>query len=420
MKAPSNPGASSRRRFLQMTAAGATTWTLVRSSRPSAAIEGPAVGCAVIGLGLRGREILKHLETIDAASVKAYCDVYPPYLRRGARMAPDAFGYEDYRKLLQERADVEAVVVATPTHLHRDVAIACLQAGKHVYCEAPMASTVEDASAIAREAKGSSKVFAVGLQNRYNPVYAHAGKFLKAQAVGRPVSEEGHWFENNSWRRAVGRPEFEKALNWKLDPEVSLGLPGEAGVHAFDNFLRFQTHRPTAVSAFGSLRKWRDGRTLPDTVVCVFEFADGYLARFEATLANSFRQRYYLMSGVEGTILLKDIRAWWFKEADAKVLGWEVYARREKIGDEEGIVLLANATKLTEQGLLPSRNAEEADVDEDPLYLSLSSFLASCRQGEPAECGYKEGYQSAVMAYWANRALSERRRLEIDPDVFEI
>ena len=97
----------------------------------------PPVNLGMIGCGVWGRELLKTLAAIPNAPVVAVSDTYPAYLRRGLRGAPKAKGYRSHTELLADE-NVQAVVLATPTHLHREVAFAALEAGKHVYCEAPM------------------------------------------------------------------------------------------------------------------------------------------------------------------------------------------------------------------------------------------------------------------------------------------
>src|SRR5207245_85673 len=100
------------------------------------------VNCAVIGCGLQGREILNTLARQPNASVVAVCDKYGPFLKRAKEAAPKAETFEDHQKVLQSKT-VQAVLVATPSHLHRDITLAALQAGKHVYCEAPLATPPE-------------------------------------------------------------------------------------------------------------------------------------------------------------------------------------------------------------------------------------------------------------------------------------
>src|ERR1051326_5662698 len=124
------------------------------------------VKCAVIGLGAWGREILATLSRLKTADLAAVCDTYPASLKRAAGSAPKAQGVEDYRRILDDK-EIRAVIVGTPTHKHREIVTAALQAGKHVYCEAPLAHTLEDARAIALAAKAARKqVFQAGLQTR--------------------------------------------------------------------------------------------------------------------------------------------------------------------------------------------------------------------------------------------------------------
>ena len=99
-----------------------------------------------------------------SARIAAICDTYAPALKKAAEIAPAAGAFADARAML-DAVDVEAVVVATP-HLHRELVLAALQAGKHVYCEAPLASTVEDARAIALAALAARTVFQGGVQGR--------------------------------------------------------------------------------------------------------------------------------------------------------------------------------------------------------------------------------------------------------------
>src|SRR5690606_16689274 len=105
------------------------------------------LGVGLVGAGRQGRAILGELQKLDAFEVRAICDSDESRLSSGARRARGAEGFADHRKLL-EHAGIDVVIVATPTHLHRAIAVDALGAGKHVYCEAPLASTIEDSRAI--------------------------------------------------------------------------------------------------------------------------------------------------------------------------------------------------------------------------------------------------------------------------------
>src|SRR2546428_9159638 len=127
------------------------------------------VKVALIGLGAWGREILNMLGRVPEADIAAICETYPPFLRRNASAAPNAAQTADYKTILDNK-DIKAVIIATPTHKHKDIVLAALKAGKHVYCEAPLANTIEDARAIALAARDAKKqIFQAGLQIRADP-----------------------------------------------------------------------------------------------------------------------------------------------------------------------------------------------------------------------------------------------------------
>ncbi len=147
------------------------------------------INVGVIGLNEWGREILKQLALLPSdpthgAHVVAICDNYPAALRRAGKDAPNAQKYDDYSKLLAD-PNVQAVIIATPTASHKEIALAALAAGKHVYCEAPLANTIDDAKAIAKAARDASKVvFQPGLQQRSHPQIEFLVPFIRAGAIG--------------------------------------------------------------------------------------------------------------------------------------------------------------------------------------------------------------------------------------------
>src|SRR5678815_3004733 len=88
---------------------------------------------AVIGLGSWGRDILAILSKSKQAEIVALCDTYGAYLRRSSKYAPEAKQLADYKAVLDNK-DIKSVIVATPTHKHKEIVLAALKAGKHVYC----------------------------------------------------------------------------------------------------------------------------------------------------------------------------------------------------------------------------------------------------------------------------------------------
>jgi predicted dehydrogenase len=164
--------APDRRTFLLQTAGSLVGVALapdLAATGPRRLAEPKSIG--LVGLGRQGRAIIGELQKIEGASIKAVCDTSPARHASGLERAPGAAGFADHRALLDARRDLDAVIVATPTHLHRQVVTDVLDAGKHCYCEAPLAHTVEDARAIEAAAlAATNRVFMAGFQARSHPV----------------------------------------------------------------------------------------------------------------------------------------------------------------------------------------------------------------------------------------------------------
>ena len=417
---------------------------IAQTNAPEAQATGPRVKLALIGLGSWGREILNNLGRLPQAEVAAICDTYPSSLRRSANAAPGATQLADYTAILANK-DIKAVIVATPTHLHRDIVLAALKAGKHVYCEAPLANSVEDARTIAEAAKAVPYVgFQSGYQLRSDPQRHFLLPFIRSGALGQTVLARSQWHAKQSWRSASPNPEREKALNWRLDKSISPGLMGEISSHQMDQATWFLNALPTAVSGFGSLTFWKDGRDVPDTALAVLEFPGGVLMNCDATLVNSFDADYEMLYGSDAAIMLRESKAWMFKEVDSPLLGWEVYARKETFYKETGIALVANASKSVNQGDQPG--GHEAPTNS-ALYYALDNFLRNTADllaaadfykssyGEDdvdglhehlskvprrASAGFIEGFRATVMGLKANEAVLAGKRIELKPEWFEL
>jgi len=411
-------------------------------------VVGEKVKVAVIGLGAWGRELLNTLGRIPEAEVAAICDTYAASLRRSATAAPGAVQTADYKTLLDNK-DIKALVVATPTHQHKDIVLAALKAGKHVYCEAPLAHTIEDARAIASAAKASKQcAFQAGLQLRSDPQRHFLLPFIRSGAIGQPVMARSQWHKKQSWRATSPNADREKELNWRLNKETSTGLVGEVGSHSIDQATLFLNALPVAVVGSGSVALWKDGRDVPDTVQAVFEFPNGVFMQYDATLANSFDANYEMIYGSDAAVLMRETKgeskAWLFKEADSPLLGWEVYARKDVFYEETGIVLVADASKSAPK---TEEQKKQGAIKHAPLYVALQNFIQNARDltaaiedaktalgsDDPETInqqlanvhlrpggGYLESYRAAVMTITANQAILAGKRLEFKPQMFEV
>jgi predicted dehydrogenase len=379
----------------------------------------PPVKIGVIGLGQWGKEIVSALSRIPSAEVVGICDTYEPYIKKAQEIAPKATSFTDYRKLL-EAPGLEAVVIATPSYIHKEIAIVSIDAGKHVYCEAPIASSIEDAKAIVLAAQKSNKlIFQTGLQGRSNELYQHISKFVKTGILGNPTQVTAQWNKKLSWKRMAPTPEREKELNWRLSNKTSTGLLGEVGIHQIDLINWFMRGLPVSATGFGSILNWKDDRDVSDTVQCILEYPNNLRAILSLTLTSSFSDSFTLFQGSNSSLMMREKKGWLIKEADSPLLGWEVYAQKEPVNNETGIVMVANSTKLLEAGKEPSKDGS-LELNKDPLFSALESFSLNVRTGSVPASGALEGYQATVAAIKGNEAILAGSKVTISNDLYTV
>ena len=395
-----------RRGFLVRTGGGAAAFAfspVLKDMAPLAAAEEP-LRTGVVGAGRRGRAILAELAKLPAAQVVAIADPDERRVKAGLRRAEGAQAFSSVEDMISGTVGLQAVIVATPTHLHRSPAEAALAAGLHVYCEAPMCSTLKDAEALVAASAAGKGTFAVGLEARTNPIYNLARSFVRAGALRETIALRGQWHKKTSWRFGTS-----EAHNWRLDPAASMGLPGEEGSHQFDVFAWYLKKKPLRVRGVGSVRFHQDGRTVPDTVQLEMEYEDGLLLLWDASLASSFEGRHELFRGSHATVKMAEGFGWMFKEADAPTQGWEVYASRQRFHNDEGITLIADATKLAKQGKLK----EGIGLPHPSVHYALESFLSAAQSGKPPAAGASEGLSAVAAGVAANQALATDGWVEV-------
>ena len=397
-----------RRRSFIRTTAGALTGVALLPDLEVPVRVAVAQRVGLIGAGRQGRAIIAELQKIPDTTIAAVCDTSAARLRTAQERAPGSDAVADYRAVLG-RADIGAVAVATPTHLHRQIVLDAIQAGKHVYCEAPVAHTADDARAMASAAEGAKVTVAAGFQGRANPIYRRASSFIGSDTLRDPVSLVAQSNRKTSWRLPASEPGSDRAVNWRLDPDVSLGLAGEIGAQQVDVATWFLGGSPVRVSGRGAIRLHQDGRTVFDTVSAELVWPNGVVMQWSATLASSHGGQFEVLHCVNAAIRLGWTHGWLFKEVDSPTQGWEVYATKQQFFNDEGIVLVADATKLAAQGRLK----QGAMLAETPLYYALADWLSAASEGKAPACSMAEAVKSTIIGIRANEAIVTGKTVEL-------
>jgi predicted dehydrogenase len=335
-------------------AGGAATATLAMPRRAGAAAASDRINVGVIGVGGRGRSLLRWVmetggqisampqpgqrpETIKppdpqlAAQVVSVCDVYVRR-RRAAEELAKCTGVADYREML-DRKDVDAVIIATPDHWHARMAIEAMEKGKDVYLEKPVTLTIPEAREVAAAVKKTGRVLQVGSQTTSSDQWWKARKAIQDGMIGKLIMSQGSYHRNSergewNWTIEPGAGPDGKGDDY-IDWKMWLGSAPERPFDA-DRFFRFRKYWdysggiatdlfyhviaplnicwgeaqfPHRVAATGGIYNFPDGREVPDTFNLSADFTAGHSLVLSSSLGND-NHVPGLIRGHEGTIMI--------------------------------------------------------------------------------------------------------------------
>src|SRR6266436_1435688 len=248
----------SRRTFLSNVGASGAAFAIVPRHVLGHGFTPPSdtLNIAGIGVGGMGRS---NLINLASQNIVALCDVDWGYADKGfdgldtmiklkTEHLPKAKRYRDYRDMLEHQKDIDAVVVATPDHMHAPIARAAMALGKHVYVQKPLCWSVEEARQLARRAKETKVATQMGNQGHSSDDGRTAVEYIWAGAIG-DVREVHIWTNRplGYWPQGVPRPEPLKAgllpLRWSgrdVNARLAAALCGDfpiPGGLAWDLFL---------------------------------------------------------------------------------------------------------------------------------------------------------------------------------------
>ncbi len=211
----------------------------------------------VVGAGFRSG-LATAAEVPGTSRVVAVADVDEQAARRAvAERHPGADAYTDHRALL-DRADVDAVLLITPDHTHADLACAALQAGKAVFVEKPLATTVEDCDRVLRAARETGSRLYVGHNMRHMPLVRTMREIIERGDIGAVQSV---WV-----RHFVGNGGDFYFKDWHAERQYTTSLLLQKAAHDIDVVHWLAGAYTERVSAFGALRVYGDGhRRAPGT-----------------------------------------------------------------------------------------------------------------------------------------------------------
>ena len=386
------------------------------------------VRLAFVGLANRGGQLLTAFTKSSDLRITAFCDVDSKTLALASERWGDGSQalVNDFRKLY-DRRDVDGLVLATPDHWHAYQTIEACKAGKDVYCEKPLATSIGEGRMMVEAARKYKRVVQVGIHRRSAPIYQRIFDELGLEnKIGRvTVARTGHCSnmypagmgkakptappDNINWELWLG-PRPERAYQENITPykfrwwDEYCSQIANQGVHFFD-MIRWALREkaPTSVCAMGGKFAVDDDRTIPDTMAACFEFASGRLVTFNHFESNgnpimatdeNFRPLGWVeYRGTEGTCYVYDNRYMIKSEKPGQFQEKKARAKDEIYQLEGSAQQNADATALHAQNFIDcmrTRNLPNTDVEEAHL--------------------------STAMSHLANISLKVRQRIEWDSE----
>ena len=284
-----------RREFLKRASVAAAALSLPRLTGAQSAAAGNKLNVAFVGVGGRGRA---SVEGLAAEHHVAYCDVDDARAAGTYKKYPDVPRFRDYREMLDKLGNrIDAVVVATPDHMHFPVAMAAMQLGKHVFVEKPMGQTVDEVRKMAQLAGEKKVATQMGIQGHAFEGMRILKEWIDAGVLG-DVREIHTWTDRPIWPQGVKAPDHAKGvpavpptLDWNLwlgvaperayDPaylpfnwrgywDFGTGALGDMGCHMMDGaYWALGLTQPTSVEAASS---YQTDVTGPKASVVTYEF----------------------------------------------------------------------------------------------------------------------------------------------------
>lgn len=218
------------RRNLMSTAAAAAAFTIVpRSVLGEAGNVPPSEKLNVAGVGVGGRGA-GDLDEVASENVVALCDVDDGYAANTFKRYPGAKKYRDFRVMLDKEKNIDAVVIATPDHTHAVVAMTAIKMGKHVYCEKPLAHSIDEVRRLAEAARQAKVATQLGNQGQASEGTRLVCEFIWDGAIG-PVREVHSWCNRPISPRGIERPNDTPPVPQTLDWDLWLGPAPQRSYH---------------------------------------------------------------------------------------------------------------------------------------------------------------------------------------------
>jgi predicted dehydrogenase len=385
----------------------------------------------VLGSGARAQGLMKEALELPGVEFVAVCDAYQGRAERARAMTKDSARIEDdYRRILDAK-DVDAVIIGSPDHWHRQMSLDALAAGKDVYIEKPMTYKIDEGNEIAAAVKKSSRIYQVGSQGMSSATERKARDLVSSDALGQVTlirasynrnTAGGAWIypippdaspETVNWEKFLGPAprhpySLERFFRWRCYNDYSGGIATDLFVHLVTSIhFIMGAKMPSTVMASGQLYRWKESRDVPDTLNAILVYPEGFTVNLSSTFNNqSSRESGFEILGTKGAIAFRGGSLVYTPENLSEDNRWVVESWKESLAEAyyEDPKVQAQETPDTWK---PEMKAASQTFDEwgrNATYVHLARFFDSVRSRKPPVEDALMGHRAASVAHLINES----------------
>jgi predicted dehydrogenase len=444
-----------RRNFMKVTGAasvaamldGSVNTLMAEAQEPAApTAANDHINFALIGAGGQGQGDTRTAAEVLGVKLVAVADCYDGRLAHCKELwGNDLFTTRDYNEILA-RKDVDAVIIATPDHWHKQAAIDAMKAGKDVYCEKPMIHLYSDGPAMIEASRSTGRILQVGSQRVSSMIYAKARDLLAAGAIGQLNMVSAHWDRNSAigawdytvppdaspetcdWPRFLGTaPKIpfnaEHFFQWRKWNAYGSGVAGDLFVHLFSG-THFITGSkgPTRGMATGGLRYWKDGRDAADVMLGLFDYPEGFNLSLRVNFVDGGEESEGLtFTGSEGTIEIAGNSVSVNRVPQAKEPGYTITTFSSAV-QKAFLEQYRQKYPVTHPMGAPVAGYEKyiAPAGYRDSYDHFKNFFASVRSRKPVVEDAVFGFRAAGAALLSNLSLERGAVVKWDPEAMKL
>lgn len=399
------------------------------------------VQIGVIGCGARSQELMAAVTSHPGVALTAIADAYKGRVTRTQEnFGPGAKAYADYREILA-RPEIDAVIIASPDHWHKQMCLDAIAAGKDIYCEKPLTYRSAEGNEIIAAAARAQRIVQVGSQGVSGVLQQKARELVQSGRLGKVTliraaynrnTASGAWIypippdaspATVNWEQFLGpapkRPySAERFFRWRCYQDYSGGIATDLFVHLCTTIHYIMgTGAPAKAMGMGQLYRWKESRDVPDTINGLLEYREGFAVNLSSSFNNqSLGEGSFQFLGTEGTL----------------ELGWNTLKLMPEAGVEDNRWIVESWPKAMEEAYFKDPKVRETEMPHtrrprtlgggesfraqgpDTTVLHFGHWLKALRTRQAPWEDAQAGHRAAACAHMLNQSIREERLVKWD------